>query len=373
MIKELALKEREDYLATLKDLVNIETPSNDKVANDQMAEFLKDLLLKDGWDVELIEKSEVGNQVVASIGNAKPSTLILCHFDTVWPIGTLKTMPIIEKDGKVYGPGMMDMKAGITTAIHALRIIKREGLKLKGAVTLLLSSDEEISSHHSKDLIIELAKEHEAVLVLEPSRGDGAVKVGRKGGGGFKVKFKGISAHAGNNPKDGASSIKEMAHFLLFAETLWNYDIGTTVTVNMVKGGFANNVIPEYAEAHVDMRILQMGEEKRIEDAIRAYKPKDERVEIEVLGGLNRPPLEFNDKNKILYAEFEKNAKKLGLEISSAIVGGGSDGNFTSAIGIPTLDGLGCVGVGPHAKHEHIVVDGTLERLALLIAFLTEA
>ncbi len=372
MIKDLAFKEQEQYLATLRDLVNIESPSNDKAANDKMAEFLKDLLLNDGWSVELIEQAEVGNQVVAKIGSGKPATLLLTHFDTVWPIATLETMPIIEKDGKVYGPGIMDMKAGITTAIHALRIIKRESLKLKGSVTLLLSSDEEISSHYSKDLIIDLAKKHDTVLVLEPSRYDGAVKVGRKGGGGFKVVFKGISAHAGNNPKDGASAIKEMAHFLLFAETLWNYDIGTTVTVNMVKGGFANNVIPEYAEAHVDMRILQMGEERRIEDAIRAYKPKDERVEIEVHGGLNRPPLEFNDKNKALYAEFENNAKKLGIEISSAIVGGGSDGNFSSAIGIPTLDGLGCVGVGPHAKHEHIIIDGTMERLALLIAFLTE-
>ena len=373
MIKELAIKEKDAYLETLKTLVKIETPSRDKAANDKMAAHLSKLLTKDGWDTQIIKQDVVGNQVLARFGSGRPATLLLCHFDTVWPIGMIKEMPLTEKEGKLFGPGVMDMKAGIATAIHALRIIKKASLRLKGSVSLVLSSDEEISSHYSKEFIENLAKDHDAVLVLEPSSDDGAVKVGRKGGGGFLVKFTGLSAHAGNNPKGGASAIKEMAHFLLFAESLWNYDIGTTVTVNVVKGGSADNVIPEYAEAHVDMRILQMGEEKRIEDAIRGYKPHDERVKVEVIGGLNRPPLEFSDKNKALFAEYENNARRLGLKLESAIVGGGSDGNFTSALGIPTLDGLGSVGVGPHAKHEHIRIDETLERLALLVAFLTEA
>jgi glutamate carboxypeptidase len=371
-LRHLAHAERNSYLNTLKDLVLLESPTSDKAANDKVADYLHDVLESDRWQVERIEQKRVGDQLVARVsseGNVK--TLILCHFDTVWDIGSLEKMPLREEDDKLYGPGVLDMKAGITSAMHAMRIIKQNTLSLKGPVTLLLSSDEEKGSDDSKELITHLAKSHDRVLVLEPSRDDGALKVGRKGIGGFEVKFTGISAHAGNNPKDGASALREMASFLLFAESQTDYDQGTTVNMTVAKGGTVPNVICEEAHASLDMRALKTSEAERVEKALRAYTAQDVRVRIEISGGMERPPLEFDQKNQVLFAEAKTCMEKLGFMLGGAIVGGGSDGNFTSALGIPTLDGLGSAGEGPHARHEHIRISETLDRLALLTALLT--
>ena len=374
MLKDLALNQRDAYLQTLRDLAGLESPTADKEANDRVADFLSPLLRKDGWQVERVPKELVGDQVVARYdAPGDTSTLLLCHFDTVWPIGTLEKMPLKEEDDKFYGPGTMDMKAGITTAIHALRLIKNQGLALRGPVTLALTSDEEKGSQHSRGLIETLAKDHSRVLVLEPGREDGAVKIGRKGIGDFQVTFTGISAHAGNNPQDGASALRELAHFLLLAESLTDYDKGTSVNVTVAQAGSVSNVIAEEAHCQIDMRALKVEEAERVERTLKAYKPKDERVKVEVEGGINRPPMEFTEKNKALFAEFEEAMARVGVELESAVVGGGSDGNFTSILGIPTLDGLGSAGEGPHARHEHIRIEETLERLALLVAMLTEA
>ena len=371
-LRQLAHAERNSYLNTLKDLVLLESPTSNKAANDKVADYLHDVLESDKWQVERIKQKQVGDQLIARLsaeGNIK--TLILCHFDTVWDIGTLEKMPLREEDDKLYGPGVLDMKAGITSAIHAIRLIKQNSLSLKGPVTLLLTSDEEKGSDDSKELISYLAKAHDHVLVLEPSRDDGALKVGRKGIGGFEVKFTGISAHAGNNPKDGASALREMAYFLLFAESQTDYDQSTTVNLTVAKGGSVPNVICEEAHASLDMRALKLSEAERVEKNLRAYTPKDVRVHIEISGGLDRPPLEFDEKNKKLFAEAKICMENLGFMLESAVVGGGSDGNFTSALGIPTLDGLGSAGEGPHARHEHIRISETLDRLALLTALLT--
>jgi len=374
MLKDLALNQRDAYLQTLRDLAGLESPTADKEANDRVADFLSPLLRKDGWQVERVPKELVGDQVVARYdAPGDTSTLLLCHFDTVWPIGTLEKMPLKEEDDKFYGPGTMDMKAGITTAIHALRLIKNQGLALRGPVTLALTSDEEKGSQHSRGLIETLAKDHSRVLVLEPGREDGAVKIGRKGIGDFQVTFTGISAHAGNNPQDGASALRELAHFLLLAESLTDYDKGTSVNVTVAQAGSVSNVIAEEAHCQIDMRALKVEEAERVERTLKAYKPKDERVKVEVEGGINRPPMEFTEKNKVLFAEFEEAMTRVGVKLESAVVGGGSDGNFTSILGIPTLDGLGSAGEGPHARHEHIRIEETLERLALLVAMLTEA
>ena len=374
MLKDLALNQQTPYLQTLKSLVGLESPTSDKAANDRVADFLSPLLRKDGWQIERIPKSVVGDQLVARYdAPGDTSTLLLCHFDTVWPIGTLEKMPLKEENGKFYGPGTMDMKAGITTAIHALRLIKEQGLTLRGPVTLVLTSDEEKGSHHSRELIETLAKDHSRVLVLEPGREDGAVKVGRKGIGDFQVKFTGISAHAGNNPQDGASALRELAHFLLLAESLTDYEKGTSVNVTVAQAGSVSNVIAEEAHCQIDMRALKVEEAERVERTLKAYEPKDERVKVEVQGGINRPPMEFTEQNKALFAEFEDAMERVGVSLESAIVGGGSDGNFTSILGIPTLDGLGSAGEGPHARHEHIRIEETLERLALLVAMLVES
>ncbi len=377
-LKNLAHTERNAYLETLKDLVRLESPTHDKAANDKVADYLEDLLKNDAWAVERLSQINVGDQLVARqeapgpVSKYTVSTLILCHFDTVWEVGTLQTMPLREEADKLYGPGVLDMKAGITTAIHALKIIKQNKLSLKGPVTLLLTSDEETGSEHSEKLIESQAKQHDRVLVLEPSRDDGALKVGRKGVGGFEITFKGKSAHAGNNPKDGASAIRELANFLFFAESLTDYDQGTTVNLTVAKGGTVSNVIAEEAHTSLDMRALKLSEAERVEKALREYKPKDTRVTLSITGGINRPPLEFDEKNQKLFAEAQTAMNHLGFDLEGAIVGGGSDGNFTSALGIPTLDGLGSAGEGPHARFEHIRITETLDRLALVTKLLVQ-
>jgi glutamate carboxypeptidase len=234
----------------------------------------------------------------------------------------------------------------------------------------MLTSDEETGSEYSKTLIESQAKRHDRVLVLEPSRDDGALKVGRKGIGGFEVTFKGKSAHAGNNPKEGASAIRELANFLFFAESLTDYEQGTTVNLTVAKGGTVSNVIAEEAHASLDMRALKLSEAERVETALRAYQPKDARVSLTITGGVNRPPLEFDEKNQNLFAEAKTAMQSLGFRLEGAVVGGGSDGNFTSAMGVPTLDGLGSAGEGPHARHEHIRIAETLDRLALVTKLL---
>jgi glutamate carboxypeptidase len=237
-------------------------------------------------------------------------------------------------------------------------------------VTLLVTSDEETGSHHSRALIERLAREHERVLVLEPGRDDGALKVGRKGVGQIHLQLNGRSAHAGNNPEDGASALRELAHLLLYVEDQADGVAGTTVNLTVARGGTTGNVIAEQAEAEVDLRVLAASEADRVQRALDAYEPRDERVGVRITGGLNRPPLERTQANEALWNEARAKGAALGLHLEGAVVGGGSDGSFTSALGIATLDGLGSVGAGPHARHEHIRVGPTLERVALLAALL---
>jgi glutamate carboxypeptidase len=368
-----ARAERSAFLETLRDLVRLESLSSDKAANDRLAAHLADLLAADGWQVEVLPQTEVGDQVLARLdAPGDTRTLILCHFDTVWPAGTLQEMPLREDGDRLYGPGIFDMKAGVAMSVHAARLARASGRALRGPVTLFLTSDEEIGSHLSRDRIETLAREHDRVLVLEPGREDGAIKIGRKGVGGYRVRFGGVSAHAGNNPQDGASALRELAHFLLYAETLTDYGAGTTVNVTVGRGGSVSNVIAETASCELDVRVMQQAEGERVDAALTGYAPQDARVRVTVAGGINRPPLEYTPANQALHREFEATMAELGLHLDAAVVGGGSDGNFTSAIGVPTLDGLGAAGEGPHARHEHIRIGETLERLALLTAFLTE-
>jgi glutamate carboxypeptidase len=360
-----------DYIATLEKLVKIETPSRDRTAAAVFVEHVQARLEQDGWQVSIDPQTEVGDHIIArQDATGDTSTLILAHYDTVWPVGTLKLMPFKQEDGKVYGPGTLDMKAGITTSLEAVRILKSLNKSLIGPVTLLITSDEEIGSHHSRELIEREAKAHDRVFVVEPGREDGAFKTGRKGGGGFNVNFKGISAHAGNNPQDGASALRELAHFLLFTETLNDADKATSVNLTVASGGSVSNVIAEEATARIDMRVLELPESERVIAALAAYEPRDSRVSVDVEGGLNRPPLEPTPTNQALFEHAQSLATAMGTNIFGAVVGGGSDGNFTSALGIPTLDGMGSTGEGPHARHEHIRIHDTLDRLALMAALL---
>lgn len=374
-----AYAEEAAYLETLEALVRQESPTADKSACDALAERLLERLEADGWTAERIPRDVVGDILIGrwpdGRGPTERGTLLLCHYDTVWPLGTLERMPYRRDGDLVYGPGACDMKAGVATALHAKTLAEEAlaaGAQLRGGVTILLTSDEEAGSLRSRDLIEAEAKRHRRVLVLEPSRDDGALKVGRKGVGEFRVALAGRSAHAGNNPTDGASALRELAHFLFAVEDLTDHDAGTTVNLTVASGGTVSNVIAEEATAKVDVRVATMAEAERVEAAVAAYAPQDARVTVTVDGGLNRPPLERTPANDALLGEALARLETLGLALDTAVVGGGSDGNFTSAQGIATLDGLGASGAGPHARHEHIRVRGTLERLALVTALLLE-
>lgn len=371
---DLARHQEGAYLDTLEALVRLESPTRDAARGTRLADHLERLLADDGWRVERTAADVVGDRLVARLdGGDGPKTLLLCHYDTVWPVGTLDGMPWRREGDAVYGPGTLDMKAGIATAVHAVRLARLAGRALRGPVTLLLTSDEETGSHASREAIEALAREHDRVLVLEPGREDGALKIGRKGVGQVRATFAGRSAHAGNNPAEGASALRELAHFLLYVEDLGDEERGTTVNLTVASGGTTGNVIAERATAEVDLRVATLAEAERVERAVHGYRPRDPRVEVAIAGGLNRPPLERTEGNEALWSEARLAGERLGLELEGAVVGGGSDGSFTSALGVPTLDGLGSVGAGAHARHEHIRVRETLERLALLCALLTEA
>jgi glutamate carboxypeptidase len=365
----------QEFLATLEQLVRHESPTGNRAAANALADHLAGLLAERGWAVEreaVGGQAGVGDHLVATLpAEGEVSTLLLTHYDTVWPLGTLKDMPWRREGDKVFGPGVQDMKAGIAMAVHAVALLQREGTPLAGPVTLLLSSDEETGSSTSQALIERLARQHDRVFVLEPARDDGALTIGRKGVGEFDVTFTGVSAHAGDEPARGASALRELAHFLLYVEELGEDSKETTVNLTVASGGSARNVIAERAVAGIDFRALYASEAERVEESVRAYRPRDPRVRVEVQGGLNRPPMELTAANVALWEAARKTAAELGLELEGAVVGGGSDGNFTSALGIATLDGLGAVGTGLHARHEQIRVAATLERIRLLAALLT--
>src|SRR5690606_9460952 len=274
-----AYAEERAYLATVERLAHLESPTNDKTACDAVATVLAELLTADGWTVDRHARPTVGDIIEARFSDdtvaadASAKTLLLAHYDTVWPLGTLAQMPVRREGDILSGPGTVDMKAGIACAVHAVRLAQATDHRLRGPVTLLITSDEEVGSAASRELIEELARGHDRVLVLEPGREDGALKIGRKGTGGYRVSFKGRSAHAGNNPSDGASALRELAHFLLYIEDLADDVAGTTINLTQAQGGFAANVIAEEARAVIDLRILRATEMDRVERSVRAYQP----------------------------------------------------------------------------------------------------
>jgi glutamate carboxypeptidase len=371
-LQTAALRREHRYVATLEALVRFESPTHDKALVDLLMTHLEATLVGHAWETERVPREAVGDLLVARKGWGEGGlrTLLLAHADTVWPQGTLAEMPFRREDDRVYGPGILDMKAGIATATEAVCLLEESGVVLRGPVTLLITSDEEMGSLHSRELIERLAREHDRVFVLEPGRDDGALKVGRKGVGNFFLTVVGKSAHAGNHPELGASALRELAHFLLFAEALTDPEANTSVNVTVAQGGTASNVIAERARATVDFRVLRLDEAERVIRAVKRYRPADSRVQLIAEGGLNRPPMEPTAANSALFEEAKAYAAGFGVTLEGAVVGGASDGNFTSALGLPTLDGLGAVGGGPHARHEHIRVRETLERVALLAALL---
>jgi glutamate carboxypeptidase len=366
---------RDQMVSTIRELVEIESPSDNKAAVDRIAEAVAEKFARLGGEVRFHRTQDFGSHLQVNFAgkSAKP-VLLLGHYDTVYPLGTLATMPCRVRHDKLTGPGVLDMKSGIALLLHALAALQewhRDGELLR-PVTVLLVSDEEVGSDSSRAITEALAKTASAVLVLEPSFGrQGAVKTARKGVGEYVVKVTGKAAHAGLDFKKGVNAIRELAHQIEKISGFTELGKGLTVNVGVVSGGSRTNVVPAEAVAQIDVRIGRTKDAAGIDRKMRGLRPFNRKCKIEITGGINRPPMERTAGIAALYAQAGAVARELGWKLEEAAVGGGSDGNFTAGLGIPTLDGLGGVGDGAHATHEHILIS-ELPRRAALIARLIE-
>ncbi|MFI5006526.1 MAG: M20 family metallopeptidase [Solirubrobacterales bacterium] len=355
-------------LVDLEAMVRLESPSDDPARVSLLATWVCNRLRAGGVGAELRPCPPRGEAVFASIGPRDGGTLLLGHLDTVWPVGTLATIPFRVDGDRASGPGIFDMKAGIAVAVAVLSALVKE--PRPPAVSLLLVPDEEVGTGASRELLLSVARRHRQVLVLEPSL-DGAAKVARKGTGTFQISFTGVASHAGLEPEKGASALAELALFVMFVENLTDSATETSVVATLAQAGSASNVVPEEASLTVDSRVWSTEEAARVETAIRAYPSVDPRVVVSAAGGFDRPPMEPTASSRALYEKARLVASGLGFELGAARVGGASDGNFTAAAGIPTLDGLGPRGGGAHARDEHVFLSDLPRRAALLAGLLT--
>jgi glutamate carboxypeptidase len=377
-IEELAMNlldhyaaRREAILQSIRELVERETKSREESRLNEIASFVSGQLREIGGQVKLIPQNGYGTHLRARFDfghdRMEHGVLVVGHLDTVWPVGSLERLPFrVTPEGRAHGPGIFDMKSGVAILVESLRTIVSQRLATKRPVTLLLTCDEEIGSRTSRPLIEEDAKNAAAALILEPPISGGVVKTGRKGIGTFTVRALGRAAHAGLDPEKGVNAIVELAHQTLRLSALNDYGRGVTVSVGLVEGGSALNVVPACASAKVDVRFWTPEDGENLIAAIRGLTPVTAGAKIEVSGGINRPPMPRSEKNIALYEHARDLAAELGFELKDEVVGGGSDGNFIAAMGVPTLDGLGVDGAGAHAEHEHIVIDDIPRRAALL-------
>ncbi|KAA6044268.1 MULTISPECIES: M20 family metallopeptidase [Pantoea] len=359
-----------DILADIKTLVAAESPSDDKSAVDACGEVLQQLFQQRlNVRAEITPQQHYGNNLKFSLGGQTPQSTIIGHFDTVWNKGELT---LREEEGRLYGPGILDMKAGLVQAIWAVRALQQLDLPGWQNVVFLCNSDEELGSPGSQQWIETHARGSAQVLVVEPAvAGSGALKVARKGTGRYDLTLTGLAAHAGNNPEEGASAVLEMAQQILALHALNAPERGTTVNVGVASGGSRANVVADRARLEVDTRVTSEEEAARLHAAIMQLQPHDPRVTLHISGEQGRPPMRQSAASRALFARAAHIGRQLGLTLEGASVGGGSDGNFTAALGLPTLDGLGATGAGIHARHEHIIVAEVVQRTALLAGLLS--
>jgi glutamate carboxypeptidase len=353
----------------LTDLINTDTPSDQKPALDHLASRLGQKFQECGAQVVLVKNQNAGDHLLArwpSNQARRRPILILGHLDTVWDMGESVRRPARIEDGKVFGPGAFDMRGGLTLVRALAHYLAEHHLELERPVTVLLDSDEEVGSHTARALIESEALESEAVLVVEPCIPGGALKTFRKGVGHFKISVRGLAAHAGVDYNKGVSAIRELAHHILELYKLNNPDRGTTINVGVVRGGTRSNVIADWAEMEVDLRISSVAEGERVAQQILELKPRQAEARLEITGGINRPPLERTPKLVQLFQKAKMLAAEIGIALEEGATGGGSDGSLTAALGVPTLDGLGPDGAGPHALDEHVLIESLVPRAALL-------
>jgi len=369
-----ARRKQPSLLQLLQKLVETESPSDDKSAVDACMALAASHAKALGGRVKLHRQRAFGDVFEARFGPkskaaAKP-ILLLGHLDTVWPLGTLKSMPFRNHQGRLWGPGVLDMKAGVAMAFTALEMLAEAGA-LNRPITLLLNPDEEVGSPISRSITERLAAESAAVYVLEPAQGL-ACKTARKGIGDWHIQVKGVAAHAGVDFEKGANALRELAHVIETVSGWTDLKRGLTVSVGVAAGGSKSNVVPAHAQADIDVRIPRLADGPRIARKFAALRPADPRCTLTVTGGINRPPMERSRGTVRLFRKAHLLARELGFELQEASTGGGSDGNFTAALGIPTLDGMGAVGEGAHARHESVLIEHLAPRTALLAAMLID-
>jgi glutamate carboxypeptidase len=359
---------------TIREIVEIESPSDNKQAVDRIAAFLAHKFEALGGRTQLHRSNDFGDSLQIDFSgesNRKP-VLLLGHYDTVYPLGTLANMPCKIENGHLHGPGVLDMKSGIALMFHAIAALQAWHGALPRPVTVFLVSDEEVGSHSSRKITEALAKDSTGVLVLEPAAGlRGAVKTARKGVGEYMLRVKGVAAHAGLDPGKGHSAILELARQIAAIAKLNNLRQGLSVNPGVIQGGTRTNVIAAEASAAIDVRIKSAKQASGVDRKLRSLKPFDKHCKLEMTGNINRLPMERTAGVAALYKKAHAIANQVGWKLEEAAVGGGSDGNFTAGMGIPTLDGMGGVGEGAHAVHEFIVIS-ELPRRALLLAGMIE-
>ena len=357
-------------LETIEALVRLESPSGDAAAVNRCLAELESRLSGLGGTVARLPGGPAGDQMRAEFGSGIRQVLLLGHIDTVWPAGTLARRPFRAEDGLLRGPGVFDMKAGLAIAVLAVRALAHGPDGIPGKIVLLVTADEETGSAASRGSIEAEALASVAALVLEPALPGGALKTSRKGCGEFVLRVSGRAAHAGIEPEKGASAISELARQIPRVEALQDTAAGTTLNVGMIRGGSRPNVVAAEAEAAIDVRVPTAAEADRIASALRALEPVDPRTQLAVAGGIDRPPMTRSAGAAALFASARAIAAELGHDLSEGGTGGGSDGNLTAALGVPTLDGLGAVGGGAHADDEHVSIADLPWRAALLAGLL---
>lgn len=364
-IKNYLQQHADEILLDIKELVAAESPSMNKAAVDRCGEVLQSLFAKRlGVEAEIDEQPEYGNHLKFTLGSGDEQTVLLGHFDTVWDEGELVMR---EEDGKLYGPGVLDMKAGLVQAIWAVRALQQHDLLAGKRIVFLCGSDEEVGSPSSSVWLSQHALGSAQVLVVEPAvAGSGALKTARKGTGQYEITLNGLAAHAGNNPEEGISAVQEMAHQIMFLHSLNAPERGTTVNVGIARGGNRINVVADKALLGIDTRVTSEAEAERIHAEISQITPHLAGITLNISGAQSRPPMRQTPESLVLMERAQQVALQLGFEVEGKAVGGGSDGNFTAAMGIPTLDGLGATGAGIHARHEHIIIADIAPRAALV-------
>ena len=370
-------QKKDEMLALLRQLVELESPSTEKAAVDRVARLLGDCIAQRGGKVRVFPSRQAGDILRAEFkftsGRAAGQILLLGHMDTVWEMGTIAKMPFHVAKGRAYGPGSYDMKAGIVIALYALDAVRAAGEGMRKNVVLLLTADQETGSKASRGVIEKEAWKSDCALVLESAHGpEGALKTARKGVGEYEIRVQGRAAHAGLEPEKGASAIVELSRQLLRTLDFADEKRGITINPGVIQGGTRSNVVAAEAVARVDVRITRLADGAKLHRRFMGLKPFDKWTKLTVSGGINRPPLERTKATAELFGKAKKLGRELGLNLSEVAVGGGSDGNFTSALGVPTLDGMGSVGDGAHANYEHVVISELPRRAALLARLILE-